>query len=100
MYLAFKRGQITQAQRLAVDFMKLTLALFSEGNPVPVKYALSLLKIMSRQVRLPLVEPSSSAKAEIASALEYACERHSDYIIGNVSGLESRRHQSIRVATN
>ena len=100
MYLALKRGQITQAQRFAVDFMKLTLALFSETNPVPVKYALSLLNVMSSRVRLPLVEPSSSTKADIASALAILCERHSDYVIGNSNGVEQRPHQSILVAAN
>ena len=55
--------------------MKLTLALFSETNPAPLKYALSLLKLMSLRVRLPHVEPSSDTKAEIAAALEDVCER-------------------------
>ena len=97
MYLALKRGEITYAQRFAADFMKLTLALFSETNPAPVKYALSLLKFMSSRVRLPLVEPSNSAKSDIASALADVCERYSDYVIGNSWALPSL-HRSIRAA--
>src|SRR5471030_522242 len=37
MYLALKQGQINQAQRCAAVFAKLTLALFRETNPAPIK---------------------------------------------------------------
>jgi 4-hydroxy-tetrahydrodipicolinate synthase len=94
IYLALKRSQIAQAQNPAVDFMKLTCALFSETNPTPLKYALSLLKLMSSRVRLPLVEPSNSAKSDIASALAAVCERYPDYVIGN--RIEPSLHQSAR----
>ena len=69
MYLALRRGQIGQAQRSASILMELTLALFSGPNPVPVKFALSLLGIMSSQVRLPLVELDDHAKNVVAAAL-------------------------------
>ena len=92
MYLALKRGQITQAQRFAADFMKLTLALFSETNPVPVKYALNLLNVMSPRVRLPLVELNNETKADIASVLAHLCERYSGYVIGTLSAAEPSVH--------
>jgi 4-hydroxy-tetrahydrodipicolinate synthase len=72
MYQALRRRQIAQAQQLAADLMNLTVALFRETSPAPLKYALSLLGLMSPRVRLPLVEPSPDTKAQIVSALRYA----------------------------
>jgi 4-hydroxy-tetrahydrodipicolinate synthase len=94
MYLALKRSQISQAQRLAIVNMKLTDALFSDTNPVPVKYALSLLHVISPRVRLPLVEPSNATKAEIASVLAHVCEQHSDYVLGRPGAVESNAQRA------
>src|SRR6201999_2358606 len=77
MYAALTQGRLSEVQRLAVPFMKLTLALSGETNPIPVKYALSLLKIMSSRVRLPLVEPNSDTRANIAAVLADVGEKHS-----------------------
>lgn len=44
-------------------------ALFKEPNPVPVKMALSLLGIMSDDVRLPLVNGTKNLYAELADIL-------------------------------
>ena len=96
MYLALKRSQISQAQRLAVVNMKLTDALFSDTNPVPVKYALSLLNIMSPRVRLPLVELNDANKAEVASVLAQVCEQHSDHVLGQPRAAEPYVHDPIR----
>src|SRR6202163_3041103 len=52
MYLALKQGQLSRTQHLAAVVARLTSALFSESNPVPVKYALSTMKMMSPGVRL------------------------------------------------
>jgi 4-hydroxy-tetrahydrodipicolinate synthase len=90
MDLALRQGPLSQAQRLIVPFMKLTLALFSETDPMPVKYALSLLKVMSSRVRLPLVEPTSDTKANIASVLANVCEKHSGSMIGNFNAARPR----------
>jgi hypothetical protein len=94
--LALKRSQISQAQRLAVVNMKLTDALFSDSNPVPVKYALSLLNVMSPRVRLPLVELNNASKAEIASVLAQVCEQYSDHVLGHPSTAEPNVHDLIR----
>jgi 4-hydroxy-tetrahydrodipicolinate synthase len=88
MYLALKQGQPSDAQRLVAPFMKLTLALFSETDPMSVKYALSLLNVMSSRVRLPLVKPKNDTKANIASVLADVCARHSGYMIDNFSAAE------------
>lgn len=42
--------------------------MYEEGNPTGVKYLLSLLKICSPHVRLPLVEPSAGLKKKIERA--------------------------------
>ena len=44
-------------------------ALFIESNPSPVKYAASLLKLSSQEVRLPLVEVMDKTKIAIKDAL-------------------------------
>ncbi len=47
-------------------------ALFIESNPSPVKYAASLLKLSSPDVRLPLVQVKETTKKELQKALEFA----------------------------
>jgi len=47
-------------------------ALFIESNPSPVKYAASLLKLSSQEVRLPLVEVMDKTKIAIKDALKVA----------------------------
>jgi 4-hydroxy-tetrahydrodipicolinate synthase len=69
MFLACKQGQATKAERLSNPIAQLTYALFHEPNPVPLKYALSLLGLMSPKVRLPLVELADQAKAEVAAVM-------------------------------
>jgi dihydrodipicolinate synthase/N-acetylneuraminate lyase len=88
MYLALRRGQIGQAQRSASIIAKLTLALFSEPNPVPVKFALSLLNVMSARVRLPLVELDNHAKEIIASTLGDVVEHCAQDIVGGRAAAE------------
>ena len=95
LYSALTRGQFAQAQLLAADFMKLTLALASETNPTPLKYALSLLKLMSSRVRLPLVEPSLATKELVADALRYVRERQPDGIVGYACGHRPALRQKV-----
>ena len=81
MYLACKQGQIARAQRLSAPIAQLTAALFRESNPVPLKYALSLLGLMAPKVRLPLVELSNATKTEVAAAIEEVCEGYAEYFV-------------------
>jgi 4-hydroxy-tetrahydrodipicolinate synthase len=85
IYLACKQGQLGQAQRLATAAARLTAALFRESNPAPVKYALSLMRLMSPRVRLPLVELSSESKAEIEAVLNQLCREYPHDAIGSVT---------------
>jgi 4-hydroxy-tetrahydrodipicolinate synthase len=85
MYLALRRGQITQAQHSGTAIAKLTTALFSESNPVPLKYALSLLNLMPSRVRLPLVEAAENTKCNIAATIVDLYERYPGDFIGDFS---------------
>jgi 4-hydroxy-tetrahydrodipicolinate synthase len=88
MYLAWKQGQIARAQRLAAVAAPLTAALSRESNPVPVKYALSVMNIVSPRVRLPLVELTNPTMAEIDGVLAQLGALYSDYLIGSASPQE------------
>ena len=52
--------------------MPLHNSLFIESNPSPVKYAASLLKLCTEDVRLPLVKITSSTKEKVKSAMQHA----------------------------
>jgi len=92
MFLAWKQGQSVRAQRLARAAAPLTTALFRESNPVPVKYALALLGLMSPAVRLPLVELSPHLRTELGEVLLRLCDEYSECMIGNtLEGGEARR---------
>jgi 4-hydroxy-tetrahydrodipicolinate synthase len=82
MYLACRQGQPKKAQQFAALIAELTNALFRESNPAPVKYALSLLGLMSAKVRLPLVEPGKESRGAISAVLARMCDVYSDYVIG------------------
>jgi 4-hydroxy-tetrahydrodipicolinate synthase len=91
MYLACRQGQITRAQRLSVPLAQLTTVLFRESNPVPLKYALSLLGLTAAKVRLPMVELSNETKIEVAAAIEEVCEGYAEYFV-------ERLHGAVRVS--
>jgi 4-hydroxy-tetrahydrodipicolinate synthase len=97
MYLAVKHGQSSRAQHLGAVVAKLTGALSSEGNPVPVKYALSALKMMSPAVRLPLVELKDESKAEIDAVLAQVLDGYADYMIGDALGNGQQVRAFVRV---
>jgi 4-hydroxy-tetrahydrodipicolinate synthase len=84
MFLAYRHGQMLRAERLAKPISRLTSALFRETSPVPLKYALSLLNLMSPRVRLPLVELTEQTKAELAIVIAQMRDDHPEYIVGNV----------------
>ena len=69
MFKSFKLGHMVKAQQLSVQISDLTSALFRETDPVPLKYALSLLGLMSPKVRLPLVGLTEQTKVQLAIIL-------------------------------
>jgi 4-hydroxy-tetrahydrodipicolinate synthase len=86
MFLAWRQGPATRAQRLARPIAQLTAALFCETNPVALKYALSLFGLMSPRVRLPLVELSDQYKPGIAAILAELCDTCPEAMIGRIGG--------------
>ncbi len=50
----YLKGETDKALSLHNELLRLTEALFIETNPVPVKEALSMMKMIEREVRLPL----------------------------------------------
>lgn len=67
---AVSRGSIAEARVRARALAPLIASLFLEGNPVPVKYALSLMGRMGEEVRLPLCPPGLETRATIAARLD------------------------------
>ena len=100
MYLALRQGQSSRAQYLAAVVTRLTQALFSESNPVPVKYALSRMKLMTPGVRLPLVELKNESKAEIDAVLAQVCEGYAEYLIGSAVGQDQQVRSFRRLQRN
>jgi 4-hydroxy-tetrahydrodipicolinate synthase len=62
-------GDFAQARSLHLKYYPLFKDLFIEPNPVPAKYALSLLGQMSPEVRLPLSPMESTAAVRLEKTL-------------------------------
>lgn len=65
-------GDFKAALALQDQLMPLHKALFVDPNPSGSKYALSRLGRMTPEIRLPLLQPSDAAKAEIDAAMRHA----------------------------
>ena len=63
---------LSRAKEINEKLMPLHNSLFIESNPSPVKYAASLLKLCTDDVRLPLVKITSSTKEKVKSAMQQA----------------------------
>jgi 4-hydroxy-tetrahydrodipicolinate synthase len=91
MFLALRQGEVVRAQRLAAALAQLTAVLLREPNPVSLKYALSLFGIGSAKVRLPLVELSDPAKAEVDSVMARFCDEYSASLIDKIGTTCARK---------
>tara|TARA_B100000029_G_scaffold213776_1_gene211715 strand:- start:1688 stop:2578 length:891 start_codon:yes stop_codon:yes gene_type:complete len=60
---------LAKAKQINDNLMPLHKALFIESSPSPVKYAASLLKLSSEDVRLPLVKIKEETKKAVKSAM-------------------------------
>ena len=69
LHRAWQKGNLKKVQSINSLLFPLHNALFLETSPGPVKYAASLLKICSNELRLPLVSISSNTKKEIKTVL-------------------------------
>ena len=63
---------LSRAKEINEKLKPLHKALFIESSPSPVKYAASLLKLSSEDVRLPLVKVKQESKKIIKEAMAYA----------------------------
>jgi 4-hydroxy-tetrahydrodipicolinate synthase len=63
---------LVKAKEINDKLMPLHKALFIESSPSPVKYAASLLKLTSDEVRLPLVNVTEETKKAIRTAMVHA----------------------------
>ena len=63
---------LAKAKEINDKLMPLHKSLFIESSPSPVKYAASLLKLCSPNVRLPLVNVTEPTKKVVKSAMSYA----------------------------
>jgi 4-hydroxy-tetrahydrodipicolinate synthase len=68
IYSNCRQGRLQSARYLFNRLARLTACLTKE-NPAALKFALCLLGFMHPNTRLPIVELSESAKAEVASAI-------------------------------
>lgn len=66
---SFFSGNIELARKIQFQLMNMINALFCEVNPIPLKYAMSIIGLCSGEVRLPLTSPSEKSKAKIFETL-------------------------------
>lgn len=64
------KHKFTEAQKLHYGLMDITEALFADGNPGGVKFALSLLKKCQPYVRLPLCGPNDKVKETLTQLIK------------------------------
>jgi 4-hydroxy-tetrahydrodipicolinate synthase len=67
---AMKAGNLEEARAINRKYRKLFRLNFIDSNPVPVKYALSLMGMVEEVYRLPLVPMAESNKAILRAELE------------------------------
>lgn len=63
-------GDYKSALALQDKLTDLHNAMFCETNPIPIKYAMSLMGLCSPEIRLPLCQPNDSSKERIKKALQ------------------------------
>ena len=67
-------GEIRAAGQLQIEMQPLVSALFSDVNPIPVKYALNRLGFSVGPCRLPLVSPSFKTRQKLDELLTQSGE--------------------------
>lgn len=67
---ACRDGDYKKAVEIQDKLTPLNQAMFCETNPMPIKYAASLMGLCSDEIRLPLISPSDEAKAIIKKEMK------------------------------
>ncbi|MBM3238883.1 4-hydroxy-tetrahydrodipicolinate synthase [Candidatus Poribacteria bacterium] len=68
---AAKAGDFQKAQELHYKTLPLSIDLFIETNPIPVKTAMKLMGMLNGEMRLPLSSMTESNLAKLAATLKY-----------------------------
>ena len=74
MYRTFRRGEHEAAAEMQRKLTPVEHAIFSEVNPLGIKYAASLLGICRSEFRLPMCEPTEPTKEKIKRAIDRFCK--------------------------
>ena len=69
MQEAWQKGDLKTVGEIRDRLMPVSMALFAETSPGPVKYAASLQGHCTAEVRLPLVEPGEATQARMRAAM-------------------------------
>jgi 4-hydroxy-tetrahydrodipicolinate synthase len=69
---AWRAGDLMKMAEWRDRLTPLNAALFAEVNPVPVKYAVSLLGFCEPTLRLPLIEASAQTRVQVEAAMRFA----------------------------
>ena len=69
MHEAWQRGDTKEAMKINERLFPLHQALFVEPNPVPAKFAMTLLDRMTNDVRLPLTPANAATQERIRAAM-------------------------------
>ena len=70
MCLAFEKGDLKKAEGLHYKMLNIIKAMFIETNPIPVKTAMGLMKMIEPDLRLPLCEMVLENKDKLIKALK------------------------------
>lgn len=70
MVASYLSGEIKTARRLHYELFELSKVLFIETNPIPVKTALSMMGMITGELRLPLCEMKSENRKELIRVLK------------------------------
>jgi len=66
----YREGRLEEARKLHLKLFPLCRAMFLETNPIPVKTALGLMKMIEPELRLPLSEISEEKKEKLKEVLK------------------------------
>ena len=70
MCIAFENGNISKAQDLHYKMLPLVKAMFIETNPIPVKTAMGLMKMIDPSLRLPMCEMLPENREKLVKELK------------------------------
>jgi 4-hydroxy-tetrahydrodipicolinate synthase len=70
MYATFNEGELAEARDIHERLLPLSSIMFIDTNPVPVKTALSMMGLISEELRLPLVQIDKALKKTLGNCLK------------------------------